>query len=305
MVLPIVVLTAKPKLLNDRETKGLFLTVENGVLGYKTKNNGSYTLSDGNKIENENILIYPCYIEGGTRGVEIPITEKQEDDLSGFERKSHPAYGMITLSKQSVSPPQPLFGSSIKHGNIINMSISHGEYERGINHDWYHARGRICEIELSLSQFADIITSIGSGDGTPCTIYFTERDGYAPKVDYVSKVEQFSTEFDNQLQGVQQNLDETYSLVKQLFDSKKTLNKSDKELILNALYSAKQNVGCNASYVYDSFNEQMDKTIKEAKGELEAFMQAKLHHLAVEAIGQNTDAVQLETVDMKKVIEIE
>lgn len=306
MVLPIVVHTDNVVMLNDRETSCLFLTVNEGVLGFKTKNGDCFTLNGG-QITDTNIKVYPCYVEGGIRGIEIDDKglKISEGSMSNHVRYTHPAYGMITVTKANVNPPQPLFGSSIKHGHIINMTISHGDYERGINYDWYHAKGRICEIELSMSQFADVITSIGSGGGTPCTIHFTERDGYMPKVDYINKVEQYAAEFDEQLQGVQQTLNDTYKLLQRLFDSKKTLNKADKETILNALYKAKQDVGCNASYVYESFNEQIDKTMKEAKGEIEAFMQSKLHHLAIEAIEQNTDVAQSESLDIKKIIAIE
>ena len=37
------------------------------------------------------------------------------------------------------------------------------------------------------------------------------------------------------------------------------------------------------------FNEQMDKTVKEAKGEVEAFTQTKMHSLALEALKQDNE----------------
>lgn len=72
--------------------------------------------------------------------------------------------------------------------------------------------------------------------------------------------------------------------MEELFESRKTLRKSDKDMIMAALYSARQNIGSNAEFIVDSFNEQMDKTVTEAKGKIESFMQHQVQKLASEAI---------------------
>lgn len=43
--------------------------------------------------------------------------------------------------------------------------------------------------ELVTEYKTDAITSLNMGDGVPCTIRFTERDGYIPSCDFVSKIE--------------------------------------------------------------------------------------------------------------------
>ena len=48
---------------------------------------------------------------------------------------SHPAYGMLAFSRIT-GGNQSLFGSSIKHHDIIGMTIRHGDVTRGINKDW-------------------------------------------------------------------------------------------------------------------------------------------------------------------------
>lgn len=304
MILPIVVLTDKKEAIDKPEydhgmKEGLFLT-EDGTIGIKRKDGQCFDIY-GRELNIKGQYGYRCFIEGGNRGIVIPGETKRT--RSGEKVEAHPGYGTITITRSQVNPPISLFGSSIKHGNLININISHAELKRGINHDWYHSNGRICEIELSLSQFADMITSIGNGDGVPCTIHFTESEGNIPRIDYKSKIEQHRAEFEDQLSDVKDLMQNTYNTVKELFETKKSLNKTDKEIILSALAKANRELGCNASYALDCFNEQMDKSITEARGEIEAFMQNQLHNVAMKAIATNIDEKKLP--DFDTMIELE
>lgn len=304
MVLPIVVNTDRKIAIDKSEynhgmENGLFLT-EDGSLGIKRKNGECFDLY-GKELNVSGVMGYKCYVEGGIKG--IGIEGQTKESWSGDKMSTHSGYGVMTITRQQVNPPTALFGSSIKHGNVINVTISHADLKRGINHDWYHANGRICEIELSLSQFADMITSIGNGDGVPCTIHFTERDGYIPRIDYESKIEQHRGEFKDQLSDVKSSIKNVYDIAEELFSSKKTLNKADKQKILDALAKANRDIGCNAEYALDCFNEQMEKSVTEARGEIEAFMQNQIQNIAMKAIATNVDENGLP--DFDKMIEIE
>lgn len=83
---------------------------------------------------------------------------------------------------------------------------------------------------MSQSQFADAITSLNMGDGVPCTIMFTERDGYMPACDFVSKIEQFRGEFSDHLSGIKDNLDENIKAVEEILETRKTLRNLTRKL---------------------------------------------------------------------------
>lgn len=289
MVLSLVIINEKKKLNNryDGHYQGLFVT-EDGTLCYKPnkKSNICYIINTGEQFEYKNELVHCAYFEGGTRKL-YTTTEEREEIFEDCKRKSHPSYGMISFSRENCTPATALFGSSVKHGNPIRMVLSHANIERGLNKDWYHAKGRIVEIEMSQSQFIDAITSLNMGDGVPCTITFTERDGYMPACNFVSKTEQFRGEFSDHLSGIKDNLDENIKTVKEILETRKTLRKSDREAILSAFYSARQNIDSNANFIVNSFNEQMDKTVTEAKGEIESFMQHQVQKFTSEAMLEN------------------
>lgn len=75
----------------------------------------------------------------------------------------------------------------------------------------------------------------------------------------------------------------------ELFSQKKTLTRVDKDVILNKLHHLNMDIGCNMGFIADQFNEQMDKTVMEAKGEIEAFMQNKVNSIASSALVEHRD----------------
>lgn len=77
--------------------------------------------------------------------------------------------------------------------------------------------------------------------------------------------------------------------VAELFSSKKTLTKADKENILQKLNMLNYDIGSNIGFIADQFNEQMDKTVMEAKGEIESFCQNKVNSIANATLVQKRD----------------
>lgn len=216
-------------------------------------------------------------------------------------RTSHPSYGTIMFNRSN-SRVTPLFGSSIKHNNVITMELRHADIERGLNRDWVYGKAPIAEIEMSYSQFAEAITSFGCGTGIPCTIRYTEKDGNMPKCDFVSKREQFTDEFKEKREEAVSESKELIKEVAELFSQKKALTKADKESVMKKLNKLSMDIGCNIDFIADSFNEQMDKTVMEAKGEIESFCQNKINAIASAALVEHRDEIlQLENpVDIEE-----
>lgn len=192
---------------------------------------------------------------------------------------SHPSYGTL-LFNRAYGGKTPLFGSSIEHSNVITMELRHADITRGLNRDDIFGGKPIVKVEMSYSQFAEAITSFGQGTGVPVTIRYTEKDGKIPPCDFVSKREQFTGEFKEQTDKAMEKSKELINEVAELFSSKKTLTKADKENILKKLNMLNYDIGSNIGFIADQFNEQMDKTVMEAKGEIESFCQNKINAVA-------------------------
>lgn len=218
-------------------------------------------------------------------------------------RETHPSYGMLGFNHRYGSETA-LFGSSIRHSGAVVMTLKHGEVDRHLNKDWYCGRGVIAEVEMSYSQFAEAITSMGMGDGVPVTIRYTEKDGHVKERPFVSKQEQFEQEFSEHLEDIKNETQTIINEVAEIFDTKKAIGKGDRDLILKKLRHLAMQIGSNTEFIYEQFNEQMDKTVMEAKGEVESFCENKLKNIAYAALSENKELftgspISIEMTDKK------
>ena len=222
-----------------------------------------------------------------SRPIEIEIKENS----SGLRRETyrHPAFGMVSFSRV-MGGDNVLFGSSIKHNDRIQLKIKHGEQDRALHDDHYYGRKTIIEIEMSYSQFAECISAMNVGDGVPCTIRYTEKEGYVPAIEESnSKREQFRNEFGDTIAKAMEQVQMQINQIQESINKKKNLGVKDRKEIISQLQQVKYNIGCNLDFCVEQFDEQMDKSTTEAKGEIEAFCQNKINSIAQAALIEKKD----------------
>lgn len=187
---------------------------------------------------------------------------------------------MLQLHRQTHGEV-PLYGSHILHGNSIRLSIHPGTYERLDGVDWYFAKALpYIEVTMSQSQFAEAITSMNSGSGTPVTI--TYRDGEAVKADvFHSKRREMDDEFTKTMRQLGERLEALTADAKSKLADKKAPTKADRESILSQIQKLESEIALNIPWLATMFNEQLDKTTHEAKSEVEAFVINQIHQLGL------------------------
>ena len=205
-------------------------------------------------------------------------------------KEKHLSYGLLAFSR-ACGGTTSLFGSSIKHSNTIRMYLRHGCVERTLHSDFYYTDGLIAEVEMSASQFAEAITSMNSGTGVPVTIKWLKGEGSIPECPFTDKREQFEHELNKNIDTANEDITELIKEVQELFNTKKALNLKEKTEIINKLTALHAKIHNNRKFIYNMFNEQMDKTVNDAKGEIEAFMQNKMLTIANNAIIENREAL--------------
>lgn len=221
------------------------------------------------------------------RPIEI---EKLEDAGLKRETYKHPAFGMVSFERVTGGGDNVLFGSSIKHNDRIRLTIKHGEQDRTLHEDRYYGRKKIVEVEMSYSQFAECIGAMNVGDGVPCTIQYTEKEGYVPAIEESnSKREQFRNEFGDTIAKAMEQVQMQINQIQESIDTKKSLGIKDRKEIISQLQQVKYNIGCNLDFCVEQFDEQMDKSTMEAKGEIEAFCQNKINSIAQAALVERKD----------------
>lgn len=209
------------------------------------------------------------------------------------ERIKHPSFANLYIGRSQCSGQKALFGSSIKHHDTITLKIFPAFIDRGFNMDRYFPEARpYIEIEMSQSQFAQAITSLNMGAGVPVTLRRL-NDQYIEPCPFVDKREQFNNEFREDMNALSKKLTEATKHVEKLIEEKKTFNKADKDQILSALKSVTSQLASHYPYMYSMFNEQMDKTVTEAKAEIESHLQARMEDMALKVAGQEMNASEM------------
>jgi len=213
-----------------------------------------------------------------------------------FEKKEeHESYALASFSRISSSGNHNLFGSSIKHSHTITLSISKAERHRDLNREWYFPRQEIIEVEMSQNQFAELISSLNCGSGVPCTLRRHEGRGIEDPP-YHNQRHLFENEFKEKTQQVGERLSSLATDLQQLLDEKAP-KRAFREFVERVRMTA-QEVNSNMPFVQSSFNEAMDKTVVEAKGEVESFVLNRVTSLGIEAL--KDQAPQIENSSKKE-----
>jgi hypothetical protein len=101
-----------------------------------------------------------------------PVTSEDGDER-------HPAFGVIAVHRVHTMPGEVLFQSDVRHQEYIRLTVHEAVRKRKLHHDWVHAGKLVCEVSMSMTQFASFIASVGT-EGVPCTIEFTDSGANAP-----------------------------------------------------------------------------------------------------------------------------
>lgn len=213
--------------------------------------------------------------------------EVSEDSLG--TKIKHPSFGTVAFSRRSGGRADTLFGSSIRHRDTITLAVRHASLTRGINNDWYSGHKDIVEVEMSYNQFVEAITNMNNGTGIPCTIRYTEKEGYIPHPHFIDKYTEFADEFKSDQEKRNEEAEQLVKEVREMFETKSSINKKDRAEILEKLERIVLSSKHNNQYLLEQFQEQMDKTVQEAKGEIEAFTQNKMLIIAQQALVEQQD----------------
>ena len=220
--------------------------------------------------------------------------------LDNIDKK--PAYGMLSFHRVSGGDPN-LFGSSVKHNQKIMLTLKQGHVTRELNHDWYGGDTTLFEVEMSYTQFAELISAMNVGDGIPVTIRFIQGKGNIEGIETINRRTQFLNEFKEKNDESANMATELITKLKNIFSQKRTIKASEREEILSTLTKLYNAVNSHNDFMLKQFDESMEGISTEAKGEVEAFVQNKLNSIAL-AIMKEQEELKLDSsVNPIKMIE--
>ena len=196
------------------------------------------------------------------------IKSKLEHEGEALERtvNTHPAFGTCTVVRTTGATR--LFNSEFRHQHYLTMQISTAQQHRHLSRNWIHSGQTLVEVSFSEAQWATMLSSIGVGDGTPCTLQRMAGKSVPAISGGKSAKQQHVQEMAEHMADVHERIGELESIIT---ESKMT-NKL-RAALLSSLSTIASAAGSNLKFVADSFAEHMESVTEEAKIEISSFAQ--------------------------------
>lgn len=182
----------------------------------------------------------------------------------------HPSYGQIQVSRVHSSSGQTMYGSKLKHINYIVLTVSRSALIRDLSQEWYHPTEEIIEVRMSENQFAQMITSLNRGTGSPCTIQRVQGKRIEdPK--HTIETETIRKEFKQATEHVTAQLREALQKLEEMISPGAKVNKSAVASLKESIAAAVSGVDSSMPFIIGQFEEAIDDTIASAKNDIEAY----------------------------------
>jgi hypothetical protein len=154
----------------------------------------------------------------------------------------------------------------------------------------------LIEVEMSPVQWAEAITHMNCGRGTPVTIRHVgmKRMPDCPDTNARAKIED---EFTADMRKLSKDFAENSKRVYELLQKKTALTVAEKAEISGTLDKIQNMLGSTVPFVHSQFNEAVEDTVTQAKGEIEAFYTQAIMNAGKAALGiggEQPDAAILE-----------
>ncbi len=204
--------------------------------------------------------------------------------INDDEILAHPSYGMVQFSRVTGGNCR-LFGSALEgHNHRIELRIF--EAEMHIDHELHmerpYGKGQIVEVALSAAQFAELLTTMNSSMGVPCTIM--RRGGAQVEEPPAVAVESANvrTDFAAKMKALQPNLRERAQAILDLLPA--SLNKGARRQIEIGVERLAAQVTESATFALDQFQEAAERVTTSAKAEIDAVVTHVVQATGIEAL---------------------
>jgi hypothetical protein len=189
--------------------------------------------------------------------------------LDNAERYTHPAFGSVTLTTVN-GGGGTMFLSNVRHPRRVRFEVCQAIMERSYNHDKHYADKSIVHFEMSEIQFAELVSGMNKGNGTPCTLTWMRGEGYLPDIVLPSSSARFKGEVKEAFARAAAAIRGVKAEVQKTLDAAK-VSKVKQEEILRHLSALEREVGSNLPFMHHQFEESLEGMVAEAKSVVEAY----------------------------------
>lgn len=221
--------------------------------------------------------------------MEEAATRQYGNGLHEQYREQHRAYGLMTLMRAANITGARLFGVPFRVSGPISLRIDRCEVVRQLGEDHYHDTEPLLEVEFSSEQLMQALANM-NGAGTPVTIRRVGREPM-PQCPYVSERERNREDFERRMKEIADSFAAEIENARAAL-AKPNIGKGDRARILKSMESIQTRLANSTSFIYQQYEEAMDRTEASAKAEIANFAETTLRNAGLEALtGKSLDGI--------------
>lgn len=182
--------------------------------------------------------------------------------------ETHPCFGVAVVTRATGSGGHSLFQSDLDHQHTIRLSINKATRKRDLNRDWVHVGQEIVSVEMSLTQWGALVSSIGIGSGVPVTIRSVDGDRMVDAVIREPRIQANLDEVRDATGKLLRNAKQTLDALSEAIESKAGVRAVREALRLHA--NSLAHAENNSAFVVQSLNNAAEQVTSAARADIEA-----------------------------------
>lgn len=208
-------------------------------------------------------------------------------DADGDEH--HPAFGTIALHRVSANPGAVLFQSDVRHPEYMRITVHEAVRKRDLSHDWVHPGRTVCEISLSLAQFASFVASTGQGSGVPCTIEWagtgTQEPGGRPGLIPAPRLSVTHEEARAAAGRAFEKIAKADAELQEAMAAKPPVSAAERKRLLSSLHTAIANAVPNVEHAAKKLDEHAEAVVEQSRADIEVMVTRMAERAGLEPDG--------------------
>lgn len=213
--------------------------------------------------------------------------------MTDEQKFTHESYGMIAVNRLSGTRGVPLFGSALESNpSLIQLTVTHGTRYHSLGHDSYSGNGEIIRLWMTPAQYAEMISNPNCGPGVPCTIRHIQlrQMEWPPEVPDEGKLvrERFKLKTQELLEKARDGSEQLKAIL-----STTRLSQKLKDEIQGTYERSVRFLWDAAPFLVESFQDAVQRTVTEAKQEIDAFMLHAQQVAGVQALEERRQRMDL------------
>lgn len=208
------------------------------------------------------------------------------------KEESHPAYGIVGINR--VSGYNNLVGSEVSHLHFFELRIREATRIDEDGQIRYSAAGGkvLAVIQLSPSQFVDMITSTNVGDGIPCTLRYINGDETHSRPRIEPEPSRIQKARDWSLEKSKARRESANAQIKELEGMISSLSGKKQAEVMKIVRSISEYFDVNSDFFEEKITEATEKSVEIAKVEIEAHVQSVVRALGISSLQSLDEALK-------------